>query len=77
MVVQYVEVKLQEKSAQHQADLARLGQESQLKPLSKRVTFLEQTTQLRGMNTIIHNIETSSEDFIFYFNRISTLLVEL
>lgn len=46
-------------------------------PLSNRIVFLPQTPQLRGMNTIIHDIETTSEDFIFYFDRLSALLIEL
>lgn len=45
--------------------------------LSDRVVFLPQTAQLRGMNTIIHDIATTSEDFIFYFDRLSALLIEL
>jgi len=40
------------------------------------VLILDQTPQLRGMNTIIHDAGTNSEDFIFYFDRIATLLVE-
>ncbi len=77
MVVQYIEQKLLEKSRQHRAALTRLEIESQAEPFSKRVIFLEQTSQLRGMNTILHDIDTSSEDFIFYFDRLAALLVEL
>ena len=77
MVVQYVELKLLEKSKQHRAALTQLEMESLERPLSDRAVFLEQTSQLRGMNTIIHDIDTTSEDFIFYFDRLATLLVEL
>lgn len=76
VVVQYVEQKLLEKSKQHRAALTRLELESQASPLSNRVVFLEQTPQMRGMDTILHDIDTPSEEFIFYFDRISTLLIE-
>ncbi len=77
MVVQFVEKKLQQKSEQHRQALVRLGEVAQEKPLSDRVLFLEQTTQLQGMNTILHDIKTTSEDFIFDFDRLAALLAEL
>ncbi|EFX04816.1 uridine kinase [Grosmannia clavigera kw1407] len=76
-VVQYIQQKLLEKSLQHQTSLTRLQLESLKKPLSERVDFLPETPQLLGMNTVIHDTSTSSEDFIFYFDRVSTLLIEL
>jgi uridine kinase len=75
MVIQYIERKLMEKSKTHRAELKKLGQSSE-GPLSDKVLLLEQTSQLRGMNTIIQDIDTSAEDFIFYFDRLATLLVE-
>ncbi|KAK8011137.1 uridine kinase [Apiospora arundinis] len=38
---------------------------------------MSMTPQLRGMSTIIQDIDTSSEDFVFYFDRLSCLLLEL
>jgi len=76
MVVQFIEQKLLEKSRHHRAALTRLEMEAQSKPLSKKVTILKETPQLKGMNTIIHDIDTSSEDFIFYFDRLAALLIE-
>ncbi|KAL1902293.1 Uridine kinase [Sporothrix stenoceras] len=76
-VVQYIQQKLREKSKEHQATLTRLQREAKEMPLSNRIVFLPQTPQLRGMNTIIHDVETTSEDFIFYFDRLSGLLIEL
>ncbi|KAE9371486.1 uridine kinase [Stipitochalara longipes BDJ] len=76
MVIQYIERKLFEKSKAHRAELKKLGQSSEDDPLSEKVLLLEQTSQLRGMNTIIQDIDTSAEDFIFYFDRLATLLVE-
>ena len=76
MVIQYIENKLIEKSKSHRAELRKLGQSSEDDPLSDEVLLLDQTPQLRGMSTIIQDVDTSAEDFIFYFDRLSTLLVE-
>ena len=76
MVIQYIENKLIEKSKSHRAELRKLGQSSEDDPLSDKVLLLDQTPQLRGMSTIIQDVDTSAEDFIFYFDRLSTLLVE-
>lgn len=76
MVIQYIERKLIEKSQSHRAALKKLGQSSEDDPLSEKVELLQDTPQTRGMNTIIQDIGTSTEDFIFYFDRVATLLVE-
>jgi uridine kinase len=76
MVTQFIQQKLLEKSTHHRAALTRLEIETQSQPLSDKVTVMNQTSQMQGMNTIIHDIDTSSEDFIFYFDRLSALLVE-
>jgi len=76
MVIQYIERKLIEKSKHHRAELKKLGQSSEDDPLSRQVLLLEQTPQVKGMNTIIQDIDTAAEDFIFYFDRIAALLVE-
>ncbi|KAL1311857.1 hypothetical protein AAFC00_001931 [Neodothiora populina] len=64
------------KSKQHQADLTRLGQATAEAPLSKNVTILDGTPQIRGINTILMDSRTSREDFIFYFDRLASLLME-
>jgi uridine kinase len=76
MVVQYIERTLVEKSKNHRAELKKLGQSAEDDPLSANVLLLKQTPQLRGMSTIIQDVDTSAEDFIFYFDRLTTLLVE-
>lgn len=45
-------------------------------PLSENIHILEQTPQIKGMLTIINDRTTTREEFIFYFDRLSTLLVE-
>ncbi|KAH8160990.1 hypothetical protein CIB48_g7248 [Xylaria polymorpha] len=76
MVTQYIERKLVEKSTHHRAALKSLEAGFENEPLSKRVVILKDTPQLRGMNTLIQDIDTSSEDFIFYFDRFTCLLIE-
>ncbi|KAI1312370.1 uridine kinase [Xylaria venustula] len=76
MVTQYIERKLLEKSTHHRAALKSLEAGFESEPLSKRVVILPETPQLRGMYTLIQDIDTSSEDFIFYFDRFSCLLIE-
>ncbi|PKS05874.1 hypothetical protein jhhlp_007704 [Lomentospora prolificans] len=76
MVVQYIERKLVEKSTHHRAALSELEIGSKSQPLSEKVSILEVTPQGRGMNTIIKDIDTPPEDFIFYFDRLACLLIE-
>jgi uridine kinase len=77
MVTQYIERKLIDKSTKHRAELKKLGKAVEEEPLSSQVILVNQTPQLRGMNTIIQDRETLAEDFIFYFDRLAALLVEL
>lgn len=76
MVTQYIERKLIDKSAIHRAELKRLGKAVEEESLSERVVLLPQTPQLKGMNTIVQDRDTPTEDFIFYFDRLTTLLIE-
>ena len=76
MVIQYIEHKLIEKSSSHRAALKKLGRSSEDDPLSEMISLLPQTTQLRGMHTILQHVDTEAEDFIFYFDRLAALLVE-
>ncbi|CAO1614007.1 unnamed protein product [Sympodiomycopsis kandeliae] len=45
-------------------------------PLPHSVHLLAPTPQLLGLLTIVHDASTSSEDFIFYTDRISSLVME-
>lgn len=76
MVIQYIENTLVIKSKSHRAALRKLQSDSEDLPMSSKVTILEQTPQLKGMNTIIQDMDTEAEDFIFYFDRLATLLIE-
>ncbi|KAI5363012.1 Putative uridine kinase, Phosphoribosyltransferase domain, AAA+ ATPase domain-containing protein [Septoria linicola] len=76
MVSDRIHKTLDEKSRQHQLELRRLGQVSEDAALSTHVSVLEQTNQVRGINTILMNPELEREDFIFYFDRLAVMLVE-
>lgn len=76
MVTQYIDQKLLEKSTVHRADLKKLGQSFGDHPLSQNVVIIDDTPQLQVMNTIIQDRMTCAEEFVFYFDRISTLLIE-
>ncbi|KAK7222019.1 hypothetical protein V2G26_010022 [Clonostachys chloroleuca] len=76
MMVQYIERKLFEKSTHHREALSKLERECKEQPLSERVVVVNPTPQLKFMNTILQNIDTDAEDFIFYFDRLASLIIE-
>ena len=76
IIVGHVKQMLKGKSRKHQGELQRLGKQVEDEPLSNNVLLLEQSSQIVGMNTIIQDPMTADEDFIFYFDRLSSLLVE-
>lgn len=67
---------LRTKSKQHQAELRRLGKAAEEAPLSSNVTVLDGPPQIRGINTILMNPATPREEFVFYFDRLASLLIE-
>lgn len=76
MVVKHIQRLLREKSEKHQDDLKELEQRVEDEPLSPNIVPLEQTQQVVGMTTLIEDPMTNEIDFVFYFNRLATLLVE-
>ncbi|MCJ1277566.1 Uridine kinase [Puttea exsequens] len=76
MVVEHVQRKLRQKSEKHQEELQKLRRQAEDEPLSGNVLLLDKSRQVEGMSTILQNPMTAEVDFIFYFDRISTLLVE-
>lgn len=75
-MVQFVERKLSEKSAHHREALSRLEATCKDQPLSNTVIALDDTPQLSFMNTVLQDINTSPEDFIFYFDRLAASIIE-
>lgn len=76
MVVKHIQLLLVKKSRKHQEDLKRLGQQVEDEPLGSNVLLLKKTSQIVAMTTILQNPATDDVDFIFYFDRLTTLLVE-
>ena len=75
MIVKHIQRILREKSDQHSSDLEELGKAVSAEPLSSMVMPVPQTPQLVAMSTIIQNPQTDLEDYIFYFDRLATLLI--
>ena len=76
MVSDRIHKTLENKSRQHQHELRRLGKVSEDAPLSKNVTLLEHTNQVRGINTLLMDPDLPREDFVFYFDRLAVMLIE-
>ncbi|KAG0129549.1 uridine kinase family-domain-containing protein [Tuber indicum] len=77
MITKHIQRALLSKSNEHIKTLRALGQGHDAdEPLPANVKVLKDTPQLRAMHTILHDEETTREDFVFYFDRLATLLVE-
>lgn len=76
MVVEHIKRRLQEKTEKHSSDLLKLQALAADGELSPNVCVLEPTSQLVGMHTILQNPSTEQVDFVFYFDRMASLLIE-
>jgi uridine kinase len=76
MVVEHIRRRLDEKSEKHSADLENLRKLAAEEELSSNVFVVEQTSQLKGMHTILQDPSTEQVDFVFYFDRLASLLIE-
>lgn len=76
MVVKHIQRKLQEKSQHHSEELHKLGLIAAKVELPSNVHVLPSTPQFIGMNTILQNPESEKEDFVFYFDRLASILIE-
>ena len=76
MVVKHIQHKLHEKSEQHTEELRRLGLLTAKVELPPNIHVLPSTPQFLGMNTILQTPDTDQEDFVFYFDRLASILIE-
>jgi len=76
MVIRHIKRALLTKSRKHVSELDLLGKSIADEPMSKNIICLPDAPQLKAILTIIHNNDTSREDFIFYFDRLSAFLIE-
>lgn len=80
MVAQHITKILTDKSERHLADLCSLIDDDELAAeeatWNSQIHELKQSPQLIGIHTILCSDDTKRADFVFYFDRIATLLVE-
>ncbi|KAF2149022.1 uridine-cytidine kinase 2 [Myriangium duriaei CBS 260.36] len=77
MITDQIHKTLRTKSKLHQVELQRLGTVAAADPeLSPNIISLAQTPQVRGINTLLLDPDTHREDFIFYFDRLVSLMIE-
>lgn len=76
MVSGQIQKTLTHKSIQHQMELRRLGKIAEDNPLSSNAMILKQTNQVRGIHTLLVDPATNREDYIFYFDRLTALMIE-
>lgn len=76
MVADRIHKTLDAKSKMHQIELKRLGKVAEDLPLSKNVIVLPEKNQVRGINNIMFDQELDREEFVFFFDRLATMLVE-
>lgn len=75
MVVKHIQRKLQEKSEKHTEALRNLGLITAKVELPPNVHVMPSTPQFLGMNTILQNPESPQDDFVFYFDRLASILI--
>lgn len=76
MVSDRIKKMLLHKSEQHQQHLLKLRQVADDSLSSPNVMQLKQTPQIVAINTLLLNPVLTREDFIFYFDRLASLLIE-
>jgi uridine kinase len=76
MIVNQTKQMLKEKSVKHSAELERLGEQIDFSKLPDNVQVLEGLPQISGVSTILRNPLTDQVDFVFYFDRLTALLIE-
>jgi uridine kinase len=76
MVSDQIRKTLGEKSLAHRRQLEKLGQVAEMAPMSENVFVLDQKPQIVAINTLLQNPLMLREDFIFYFDRVVSILIE-
>lgn len=76
MVVKHIQRKLQDKSEKHAEALRKLGLLAAKVELPSNVHVMPSTPQFLGMNTVLQDPATEHVDFVFYFDRLASILIE-
>ncbi|KAI5287477.1 Uridine kinase [Ascosphaera aggregata] len=75
MVVRHIQQILRDKSLAHEQELRRLGKLVEDEPLSQSVVLMEETSQVKGMNTLLQDPAIDQVSFAFHFNRLAGVLI--
>lgn len=75
LVIDHIKDKLNKKSIDHINHLKKLGKIKNNSNSFNQLEILPNTNQLKVIKSIMLNKFTSNDDFIFYFNRIASILI--
>ncbi|KAI5293708.1 Uridine kinase [Ascosphaera acerosa] len=75
MVVKHIQQILRDKSAKHEQELRRLGKLVADEPVSPNVVLMEETSQIKGMNTLLQDPAINQVEFVHHFNRLAGVLI--
>ncbi|KAF8985635.1 Uridine-cytidine kinase-like 1 [Entomortierella lignicola] len=73
LLTKHIQRQLQDRKMQSRWDMAKITPPNQL---PSNVIVLEKTKQIDGLHTIIRDSSTTRHDFIFYADRLATLVIE-
>ncbi|CCG81185.1 Uridine kinase [Taphrina deformans PYCC 5710] len=76
MIVDHIQEALTRKSEEHRKNLSDLRNSCEDKCLPETVHILTQTNQVRGIHSIIRDKDTKRDDYVFYLERLTTLIME-
>ncbi|KAK6459541.1 uridine kinase [Scheffersomyces xylosifermentans] len=76
LMIKHIQKQLALKSSQHLKYLKELGVNIDFDIAKFNIKILPTNNQTRGINSILFDVSTERSDFIFYFNRISVLIIE-
>lgn len=77
LMIKHIKNQLALKSRNHLQRLKKLGVNIKFDIDKFNIKLLQNTNQVKGINSILFDTSTSRNDFIFYFNRMCGLLIEL
>lgn len=77
LMIKHIKNQLVLKSRNHLQRLKKLGVNIKFDIDKFNIKLLQNTNQVKGINSILFDTSTSRNDFIFYFNRMCGLLIEL
>lgn len=76
MIVNHIQNALTAKSIEHREHLEQLRESCADKELPSTIKILKQTNQVKGIHTIIRDRHTNREDYIFYLERLTSIIIE-